>query len=628
MNPFVPVLLEVCSHPPHHNGKKVIEAMGRMFDSGLDYENVDAVLDYLEYEALSGADNEKTNVGREKNHAIITPKNGAVQQRQRGTNKAIKKISQPVVLSTAGHGKTSEAIGLQPPRIPIDATPQHPPPSVALRDPVKEGASDPLESTRPLSEALLETGGALNVSSNFVPISTVDLSDRLSTFLDWVLARNDEKDTIFSRKSKCLENLMQNVLRGSRILSTVPSISSQILSLCSMIYHPHTLLAFAARDFLLCIARDILYLASKVLSEQGNSEEHAVEQLAGVLAGPVANILCSARCYRPPLKSRIPASGSRDKSANTLLLRLVNLEEKYFAMSAAEAAVCQRLQLRQRPYANPTAVTVSGTNPAGHITQDSAALESHLSKILKFEGKSPKEFIPEFRQQDVIDAELEALRARKKELVMALDEVNVSIAISEEKREALRHGTEEANADKSHQARTPDEALKALIADLTAMESELNVLLRGSIALIDTNICPQSSSPLQHYLLATDQWLSSQTDLITTLNFRVSEAENSAKDLQIEIENYRDLGMYGIVDELVLKSQKLEKEINEDRTAIEAFKALLRDCSISLVKFLVKNEEWRNHSTLLDHIVTQFNSVDIPTSEISVFLKCKPNGNG
>ncbi len=361
-----------------------------------------------------------------------------------------------------------------------------------------------------------------------------------------------------------------------------------------------------------------------VPSEQGNGKERTIEELSGIVAGPVTNILISVRRYQPPRQSRFTDSGLRCNKENVILSCLVNLEEQYLAMVAAEATVRLRSHLKLRHYANPTALTTSDPATAGHLTQESVAVLSHLFETLMLKDeRTPIESIQcKFRQEGaVIDAELEALRARKKELMVLVDEVNSSIAIAEDKQEALRRRMEEANSENSDQPITPD---KDLIADLTAMESELSILFRGSIILLDSKLYPQGSSPFEKYLIAMNQWLSSQADFTTTLNFRVSDEEKRARDIEVEIESYRSLGMDSIVHEQALKSQKLANEINEDRSAAQASKAQVQAWNTSLVELLVSNKDWRACSTLLDAIIAQFIAMDIPTTQLVSITDVSP----
>ncbi len=604
------MLLEVCRKPPYPDPREVIEAMGRMFDSGRDYENVDVVLDYIECEALN-LDSTNANDKIEKRNGFIPAEKVAVQQTRKGKKKATRNTSHPTVPSTAAQEKPPKTSGIYQPRIPIDVTPQHPPPSAAVAAPVKEEASVIQESTE---APLMETDASTSFTS--APVFE-ELPDTLPAIIDRLTTRENERETIFSQH-KGLENIMQSVLRLSRELCTDPAISSHLLSLCLMLYDPHTPLVFAARDYILRIARDILDLASNVPpSEKGSSEGRTVEKLAAIVAGHVANILISVRQHQPPRQSKAPAvSGLMDNEANVLLSRLVNLEDQYFAMSAAEATVRQHLLIKPRHYGNPTAVTTSGT--------DTAALYSQLSEILKLEERKDPTNVNhnKLRQETAdVDTELHALHVRKKELAMSLDEVNSSIAIAEAKREALKCGMDEANSEKSHQTMASD---KTLVADLAAMESELPLLFKGSVALLDTELCARSSTPLEHYLVAMNQWLSSQVDFITTLTSRVSKEEERARSIETEIEGYRSLGMDGIVHEHVLKAQKLANDIKEDWSAIEAFKTQLRACNAGLVELLAYSEDWRKHSTLLDCIIAQFNSMGIPTTQLVSIMSNLP----
>ncbi len=578
--------------------------MGRMFDSGLDYDKVDMVLSYIECEEACNSDNAKVDDKVGKKNDFIPAEKVAVQQTHKGKKKAAKNASHPTVPSTAAQEKPPKMNRIHQPRIPIDVTPQHPPPSAAVATPVKEEASVIQESTK---APLMETGASTSFTS--VPVFE-ELPDTLPAIIERLTTRKNVREIIFSQEHKVLENIMQSVLRVSRELCTDPAISSHLLSLCSMLYHPHTPLVFAARDYILSIARDILHLASNVpSSEKGSGEGRTVEKLAAIVAGPVANILISVRQHQPPRQSKVPAvSGSMDSEANVLLSCLVNLQDQYFAMSATEATVRQHLLIKPRHYGNPTAMTTSGT--------DTTALHSQLSEILMLEErKDLTNFNHNMLRQEAadVDAELHALHVRKKELAISLEKVNSSITIAEAKQEALKCDMDKANSEKSHQTMAPD---KTLIADLAAMESELSLLFKDSVALLDTKLCARSSTPLERYLMAMNQWLPSQVDFITTLRSRVSKDEGRARSIKTEIEGYRNLGMDGIVHEHVLKAQKLANNIKEDWSTIEACKAQLWACNAGLVELLPYSEDWRKHSTLLDCIIAQFNSMDIPTTQL------------
>ncbi len=597
------MLLEICRKPPYHDPKKVVEALGQMFDSGLDYESVDEVLSYMEYEAL-GSDNAKANHEVGKRSGFIPTQKVVAQKTYMVKGKSNRNASHPTVPSTAAQEKPPNANGIYQSPTPITVQSQYPPPSAAVAVPVKEVTSVIHASTNaPLKET---------VASTSAPVFE-ELPNTLPAYIEWLSTRKIEQETIFSQGHQGLEKIMQSVLRVSRELCVDPDpvISSQLLSLCSILYHPRTSLLFAVRDYIMRVAQDILHLANNAppSREKDGSKRCTVETLAAIVAGPVANILISVRQYQPPHQPKVTAaSASVDNEANALLSCLMNLQSQYCAMSATEAIVRKHLLMKPMPHDNPAAVTTSGVS--------TAALSSQLSDMLNLqERKDFKNVTRNMLQQDAaaIIATLDALHMRKKELTMALDEVNSSIAIAENKQEALKHGMAKANSEVSHQTMVPD---KTLIADLAAMESGLLLLFSGSAGSLDTKLTARSSTPLEHYLVAMSQWLPSQVDFVTRLTSRASKEEERIKLIEIEIESYRNLGMVGLVQEHALKAQKLANDTKEDWAAIETCKAQLRACNVGLVEVLLHSEDWRKHLSLLDCIISHFNSMSISTAQL------------
>ncbi len=600
------MLLEICRKPPYHDPKKVVEALGQMFDSGLDYESVDEVLSYMEYEAL-GLDNAKANHEVGKRSGFIPTQKVVAQKTYMVKGKSNRNASRPTVPSTAAQEKPPNANGIYQSPTPITVQSQYPPPSAAVAVPVKEVTSVIHASTNaPLKETVAST------SFTSAPVFE-ELPNTLPAYIEWLSTRKIEQETIFSQGHQGLEKIMQSVLRVSRELCVDPDpvISSQLLSLCSILYHPRTSLLFAVRDYIMRVAQDILHLANNAppSREKDGSKRCTVETLAAIVAGPVANILISVRQYRPPHQPKVTAaSASVDNEANALLSCLMNLQSQYCAMSATEAIVRKHLLMKPMPYDNPAAVTTSGVS--------TAALSSQLSDMLNLqERKDFKNVTRNKLQQDAaaIIATLDALHMRKKELTMALDEVNSSIAIAENKQEALKHGMAKANSEVSHQTMAPD---KTLIADLAAMESGLLLLFSGSAGSLDTKLTARSSTPLEHYLVAMSQWLPSQVDFVTRLTSRASKEEERIKLIEIEIESYRNLGMVGLVQEHSLKAQKLANDTKEDWAAIETCKAQLRACNVGLVEVLLHSEDWRKHLSLMDCIISHFNSMNISTAQL------------
>jgi hypothetical protein len=568
-NPFRRVLLEVCKRPPFPDPKVVLAQLEIMFDEGLPYDNADAVSEQLSLTAAIA----ESDATASTSDTASRPTPPAAPAMANGYRAAPASPSSPVEEDK-----------------PLPATP---PPSEAESEP--QQVSDSMQQKLEAVASHSSISDALNALGSWARESRVSDADREAFF-----------------HGRALSLLLENVLNQARVTDFDQTIRPLLSSLLGCFLSESTVVT-AASEHIGATAQRVWSSAASNATTRA-----AVITLTAARLADILRESCQPKSEAASSQGGAGTAMGAGASNDQLLSLVMRLDSQYRAMISAEQAVRSSLHLGAAPPA------AKGTRRQAQLKREDQQLLAELHKLSTSEAAASATSARAAGQGRVeselmdCEKELQALESRRAQLAVALNEVQHSISTLLAKRESIKSRAVSSGASSTSSAAEIGRGgamaaspFQALVAGLADMEASL-----ASVAPIQDSSAMNSleeGDPLCSYLDSSAKWLESQEQCLSALVVRSQSAQTRSNELQVELSQYRALGMDAIVRDMSVNIERLNQEAKEDIAAVATLKEQAQSCGACISEVLTQRVDWSEHERVLGVIASRLEALGIGT---------------